>query len=410
MTESKEKKNIDSKTIENNIKIIQEIKNSANYCYNCNRCVNVCPLSHVGQFNPRKLILDLVHLDIEKAIMENDIWECLTCGQCTIYCPMTKDNEGVNIPNLILKLREIFSQSNSEIEKIAKCETHDGIIPLISDIMVENPNPPNKLDFLEGTGLKIKDNGDIAYFLGCLPLMNDIIYNFDVDYIKSAKTIIALLNEAGITPVVLNEKCCGHDILWGKGDFETFKKLAEYNVNLYREAGVKKIIFGCAEGYQTWKYEYPKLFDKFDFEIIHFSEFLLELGILDTLRFPQEREIIVTYHDACRLGRMGDKLYDAPRELLRKLPGIKLVEMKNIKDDALCCGVSAFSCCNEFTKIIRKNRIEEAINTGADYLIVSCPKCLTHFNCYLSEPALSIRRKIKVVDLFGFIGDLLFLT
>ena len=89
--------------------------------------------------------------------------------------------------------------------------------------------------------------------------------------------------------------------------------------------------------------------------------------------------------------------------------------MENIKDDANCCGVSAFMGCNESTRILRQNRINEAINTGAEYLIVPCPKCLTHFTCYLNEPSLdeefrALKNKIKVVDLASFIGKLLFIV
>ena len=394
--------------------LIKQIRTAANYCYNCNRCVNICPMSHVGIFYPRKLITDLTSSPLEETLKNYNIWECLTCGQCTVYCPMTKDNVGVRIPELVLELRKLSTIDAEQLDKIAQCETHDDIFPLISRIMAENPLSPNKLDFLEGLPLKTTNSGEIAYFVGCLPLMEDIIINTDINYKNTPKTIITLLNEAEIVPVVLNEKCCGHDILWGKGDIETFKKLAEYNVNLYKEAGVKKIILGCAEGYRTWKFDYPKIIDDFDFEVLHFSEFFLKEKILENVRMAQKAEIKVTYHDACRIGRLGGKLYNAPRELIKQIPGVKLVEMENIKDDANCCGVSAFMGCNEYTRILRQNRIEEAAKTGAEYLIVPCPKCLTHFNCYLNEPSLDedhikLKDKIKVIDLASFIGKMLFL-
>ena len=414
MTESKEsdsEPNKEKKIAET----IEKVKSAANYCYDCNRCVTVCPVSHLGVFYPRDLINDLTYLSLEEAMEKNNIWECLTCGQCSIYCPMTKDNAGVRIPELVLELRKLYAEDENQSEKLTSCETHDGIFPIISRIMAESPTPTNKLGFLEKSGLKTATEGELAYFVGCLPLMEDIIYNFKVDYTDIPKTIIGLLNGAGITPVVLNEKCCGHDLYWSKGDVESFKKLAEYNVKLYKNAGVKTIIVACAEGYRTWKYDYPEYVDDFDFEVLHFTEYFLKNDILDSVRFPMENEIKVTYHDACRLGRLGGKLYDAPRELLKKIPGIKLIEMQNIKDDANCCGVSAFSCCNEYTKLLRKMRIEEAVETGADYLIVPCAKCLTHFNCYLSEPSLDANhRKIKdslqVVDLAAFIGKMLFLV
>jgi Fe-S oxidoreductase len=281
--------------------------------------------------------------------------------------------------------------------------------------MIENPHPPNKLGFLDNTHLKTSQKGEIAYFVGCLPLMEDIIYNFDINYTQIAKSVIGLLNEVDIAPVVLNEKCCGHDLLWGKGDKDSFKKLAEFNINLYKEAGVKTVIVSCAEGYRTWKYDYPKVVDNFDFEVYYFAEYLLMHDLLEQVRFPNEPITKVTYHDACRLGRLGGKVYDAPRELIKKIPGVQLIEMQNIKDDANCCGVSTFSCCNEYTRLLRKNRIDEAISTGAEYLIVPCPKCMTHFNCYLTEPNRKEeseikKRDIKVIDLATFLGKRLFLV
>ncbi len=411
--------NNENKSVNSSFNVVeQNIKNiisMANYCYACNRCVNVCPLSHLDVFYPRNLVRDLVFSSLGDVLKNYNIWNCLTCGQCTIYCPMTQENDGVRIPELILELRKISSNNNSELDKIAKCETHDEIFPLISNIMAGDQLEPNKLEFLHETHLKTTVSGEIAYFVGCLPLMEDIFYNLGINYSNIAKSIIGLLNEKGIVPVVLNEKCCGHDVLWGKGDIETFKKLAEYNVKLYKNAGVKTIITGCAEGYRTWKFDYPKIIKDFDFKVFHFTEFFLKEKILENIRFPQELNLKVTYHDACRLGRIGGKLYDAPRDLIKKIPGVELVEMKNIKDDANCCGVSAFMGCDENSRTIRKNRIIEAIDTGADYLIVPCPKCLTHFNCYLTEPSLDgelneLKDKIRIIDLANFIGELLYLV
>ena len=394
--------------------VIKNISAMANYCYNCNRCVNVCPLSHIDVFYPQKLIIDLIFSPIHEVLENHNIWNCLTCGQCTNYCPMTKENVGVRFPELILELRKIAFNDISQLDKIIQCETHDEIFPLISKIMSHDNLNPNKLEFLEKASLKTTDSGEIAYFVGCLPLMDNIFYKLDINYLDSSKTIIGLLNEANIVPVVLNEKCCGHDTLW-RGDFNTFKKLAEYNVKLYRDAGVTTIILGCAEGYRTWKFDYPKVIIDYNFKIMHFSEFFLKEKILDDVRFPQETKIKVTYHDACRLGRLGGKLYDAPRELLKKIPGVELIEMENIRDDANCCGVSAFMGCNESTRILRQNRINEALETGAEYLIVPCPKCLTHFDCFLNEPSLedeheNLKNRIKVIDLASFIGELLFLV
>ena len=238
-----------------------------------------------------------------------------------------------------------------------------------------------------------------------------ITYRNSVDYLKIPRAVIGLLNQKEIEPVVLkDEKCCGHDSLW-QGDLETYEKLARYNVKLFKDAGVKTVIFSCAEGFNTWKFQYKKLFEnseEFDFEIYHITEYILKEKLLDGITFPLLDKTKITYHDPCRLGRLS-KVYDAPREIFKNLPFIELVEMENNKQDAICCGVSAYIACNINSKLLQGERIKEAIDTGAEYLITSCPKCLAHFNCYLDEHV-ALKSQIKVVDLVSFIGNLLFLV
>jgi len=231
-----------------------------------------------------------------------------------------------------------------------------------------------------------------------------------IDYLDLPKSVIGLLNHNHITPVVLaEEKCCGHDLLW-QGDTESFEKLAKYNVELFKDAGVKTLIFSCAEGYYTWKWEYPKLYKKskdFNFEIYHITEYILKEKLLDTITFPSLDTVKVTFHDPCRLGRLG-KIYDAPREVLNEIPFIDLLEMENSKKDAECCGVSAYISCSEESKKLQEKRINEAVETGAEYLLTSCPKCLAHLNCYLNEHK-ELKNKIIIMDIVSFLGKLLFL-
>ena len=104
--------------------IIKKVLSMANYCYNCNRCVNVCPKSHLGTFNPRRLIVDLISQPLEEFLKNEDIWSCLTCGQCTIYCPMSQENTGVQFPELILKLRKLSVDNGIEIEKMSSCDKY----------------------------------------------------------------------------------------------------------------------------------------------------------------------------------------------------------------------------------------------------------------------------------------------
>jgi len=231
-----------------------------------------------------------------------------------------------------------------------------------------------------------------------------------LDYLQIPKSVIGILNQNNIKPVVLvDEKCCGHDSIW-RGDVETFEKLAKHNVKLFKDAGVKTLVFSCPEGYYTWKNDYKELFKndpEFDFEIYHITEYILKEGLLDDIVFPNLDQIKVTFHDPCRLGRFS-KIFDAPREVLKEVSFVELLEMENNKQDSGCCGVSAYIACNEDSKILQESRIKEAIDTGADYLITACPKCIAHFNCYLNEHK-ELKDKIKIMDLTSFLGKLLFL-
>ena len=253
---------------------------------------------------------------------------------------------------------------------------------------------------LDASGVMICDYGSQDN----LPSLNS------PNYFEIPKSVIGILNQNDIVPVVLpEEKCCGHDSLW-QGDVDTFKKLAEYNVKLFKDAGVKTLIFSCAEGYYTWKNEYKNLFkgsDKFDFEIYHITEYILKENLLEDITFPSFDKIKVTYHDPCRLGRMSN-VFEAPREVLKLIPSVELIEMEDTMQDAECCGVSAYVSCNQDSKKLQEKKILQAIETGAEYIITACPKCIAHLNCYLNENR-DLKNKIKVIDLVSFLGKLLFL-
>ena len=112
MTVIHEKESADKIKDKSSIEVLKRVNFAANYCYNCNRCVNVCPPALLGIFNPRTLITDLTFLTPEEALKNNNIWNCLTCGLCSEYCPMTKDERGVNFTQLIKDLRSLLLSMN----------------------------------------------------------------------------------------------------------------------------------------------------------------------------------------------------------------------------------------------------------------------------------------------------------
>jgi Fe-S oxidoreductase len=210
----------------------------------------------------------------------------------------------------------------------------------------------------------------------------------------------------GIEPVLLeDEKCCGHDLLW-TGDTRGFKELAEHNAAMIKKAGVKKIVFSCAECYRTFKEDYPKHVS-IDCELQHISELLSDSMDKEGLRLNEVKKK-VTYHDPCRLGRhLG--IYEPPRNVLQAIPGIELVEMDRNREESLCCATSAFTNCDACSKQIRVERLLEAKSTGAEVLITSCPKCQIHFKCAMvskgKEKGPDV--EIPVMDLAEFVASAL---
>jgi Fe-S oxidoreductase len=171
-----------------------------------------------------------------------------------------------------------------------------------------------------------------------------------------------------------DETCDGNEARI-MGEMGLFTKLAEENILKFKTRGVKKIITLDPHALNAFKRDYPKLGGKF--EVFHFTEILA--GLIKDKRIPLFRyQTKVTYHDPCYLGR-HNLIYDPPREILKAVPGLELVEMRRNKENAFCCGGGGG---NFFTDMIGNGeespgrvRIREARDTGAAVVAVACPQC-----------------------------------
>ena len=348
--------------------IIQETKTY--YCLECGKCSSVCPISKYNPAYSPRVMVENALLGFEDDLTYNrELFSCLTCYNCSLKCP-----SDVDYPLFMQKARAIASGAGQH----GDC-AHVGVLQSLMRLV---SNPQTKQSWLEWLSdeYRTSEKGDTMFFVGCAPYFEPLFEDMGVRTLSIAEGSIKILNSLGIEPVVLgDEKCCGHDMLW-TGDIETFKKLAEHNVAAIKEAGVKKIIFSCPEGYRTFKEDYPKYFE-LDWEVQHITEFLVEK--IEMLSFKEVKRK-VTYQDPCRLGRhLG--IYEQPRKLLESIPGVELVEMERNRDEALCCGTSAWTNCDSYSRQIRVDRLLEAKGTGADTLITCCPKCLTHFKCAMTN-------------------------
>jgi len=229
------------------------------------------------------------------------------------------------------------------------------------------------------------------FYVGCT-------FALDRSLQESPKALAHLMERAGESYGLLmeDELCCGSTAK-RIGHSKLFEKLRSENEKRLVNTGAKRIVTACAGCYKTLKQDYPGLSKKV--EIQHSTEYLSGLIKSGRLKLPRS-SLTVTYHDPCHLGRHAE-VYDPPREILRSVPGLKLVEMENSKELSRCCGGGA-GVKTAYPEISHKaalRRIKEAEKTGAKVLITTCPFCVQT----LRAAAESTSSKIDVLELAVFL-------
>jgi len=317
-------------------------------------------------------------------------YKCNMCGGCDAMCKRVQDMEPLRV-----------------IQEMRIKLVGDGqLLPLhmpVMDNLRKEDNMMMKPKSERGNwakGLKVKDltkeKAEVVFHAGCN-------LSFDEELWKVAKAAVTLLQKAGVDVGIMgkDETCCGGKA-YEMGYQGELTKYAENNIEAWTNAGVKTVITACSDGYYTFKHLYPELGSKF--EVIHIVEFIDRLIKEGKLKFTKTIPMTVTYHDPCHLGRrdhvyvpgeaiMG--LYDQPRDIIKSIPGVELIEMERIKEYAWCCGAGggvkeAYPDFNMFTA---RERIEEAKATGAEALVTACPWCERNFLDTLNGD------KMKVLDI-----------
>jgi Fe-S oxidoreductase len=352
-------------------------------CLECGKCTASCVVARYNRsYSPRRLISRALAGGHLPAPQELSV--CLTCMACDARCP-----SGVHFVDLIRELR----RATYGREFAGNC-SHGGAFQSLMKLMTAEDLTQDRLAWVTGD-LKIAAEGEVAFFVGCAPYFDAFFTELEVDTLAGVKSTVKVLNALGIEPVVMpDERCCGHDLLWG-GDAENFEKLARLNVELLRSRGVKTVVFNCPEGYYTFREDYPKVVGSLPFDVQHISEFLAERAA--DLNFADGEEEAVTFQDPCRLGRFAG-VVDAPRQVL-SAAGVPLAEMDRSGPGALCCAGNGWLNCDRFSKEIQVERLREARATGATTLVTACPKCEIHFRCAMHDPNLGDEIKMEVRDL-----------
>jgi len=351
-----------------------------------------CPVARVNkEFSPEKIAV-LASGDPEHFLRSSAIWECLACGLCEELSA-----GAVDMSRFVREARILAAEAGS-----LGSETHGGLLMAAQRLDSTCAFGPKRAAWISDSLQVSRSKGEYLYWAGGAPFFAAALPDLQPTAVESARSALRLLNHLGIRPVVLDsERFSGHDLLW-TGNVEAFRRLAERNLEAIRESGARKLIVSSPEDYYTLAVSYRETFGGLGFEVCHISELLAEN--LSRLRF-KEWKAVITYHDPCRLGR-GMLVYDPPRELLRAIPGVRLVEMEHARERSLCCGTSCWTGCNRYSKLMQLGRLREAAATGAATLVTSCWECALHFRCAMRSSAWR-QVRVQVADLVALAGELL---
>ncbi|NQT05537.1 MAG: (Fe-S)-binding protein, partial [Dehalococcoidia bacterium] len=374
-------------------------------CTRCGRCQDSCPAYLSGKpLSPKKVIQDLRGHLLERApalrkrrseeeapedngrmiggvVVEDEIWNCTTCYACQEVCPVYVEP--------MVKLIEM--RRNLVMEQATIPETGEGALKCL-----ETRGHPwrgttlSRTDWAEGLEVKtLADDSDVdlLFWVGCTEALEE-------RSTRVAQAIVGILKTAGVNFGILGaeEVCCG-DPARRLGNEYLFQMQAQQNIELLNNYGIKRIVTGCPHCYNTLKNEYPQFGGVF--EVLHHTEIINRLIEEGKLPGIKEMSGLVTYHDSCYLGRYNN-IYDVPRQVLRRLGGVKLVEMARNLEHGFCCGAGGGHLWLEEQKTgerINEMRTEQALATKAGVIATACPYCLQMFEdgIQTKEAAESVR-------------------
>lgn len=351
-------------------------------CVACGQCQDACPATASGKpLNPKELIQELKRHLLEAGpellktrgnkptemlpgdiIHQDEIWACTTCRACDEVCPLYVEHIDKIIDlrrNLVMEQAAIPPQAEQALRSI-ETRGHPW-----------RGATASRADWAEGLDIKTiaEDSSiELLFWVGCTGALEE-------RSIRVTRSVARILKQAGVNIGILaaEESCCGEPAR-RLGNEYLFQTQAEKNIKTLNGYGIKKIVTACPHCYNTIKNEYPGFGG--DFEIIHHTELIADLlskGRLAT----RATGGVITYHDPCYLGRYNN-IFKPPRSILKKIAGVKPVEMADRGKRSFCCGGGGGRMWLEENTghRISELRIEQAVKTGAQTIATVCPFCL----------------------------------
>ncbi len=340
---------------------------SLEWCYQCAQCIPACPVNTVGDYGPRRIYRRVqTGMDLFES---PDLWQCTTCMNCLRVCPKEVDmmkimpavrQEALLAGNVPPELQEVFENTleygnpmgESPKKRAAWAKKAADDVPLMKD----------------------KKTADLLWFVECYP-------SYHPRGVDASVALARVLKVLDIDYGILGqEEKCSCDSQRLAGESGLFEEMAEHNLKMFKRYKVRKVMVTDPHALNAFRKEYPALGGKF--ETIHYTTLLAPR--MSELAMKNDLGIKVTFHDPCYLGRHNGE-YEAPRDMLKAIPGVDLIEMGRCREQSYCCGgggggmwLDGFMS-GHVSMRLSEERVTEAVETGADVLAVCCPYEVSRF-------------------------------
>jgi len=338
------------------------------------------------------------------------LYACTLCGACDVGCKRNLDLEiELSLEALRIKAVKDGKGPMPEHKKVAQ--------KIITKHNRFGSPHLNRNKWLT-KDIKVVAKAEVLYFVGC----SAAYANPEI-----ARATAKIMNAAG-TPFMLmpDEWCCGN-MLYSVGMIDEARELAKRNIEAVKKTGAKTILLSCAEGYRMWKVDYPKLLNMatadLGFQVVHLTELVDELIKEEVLKPAKRLDLRLTYHDSCSLSRLSEPwtpwegergqwgmvspnlerrrgtngVYQPPRDILKAIPGVELVEMIRMRENAFCCGAGrgTMEALPDFASWAAEQRLAEVKAVGAEAVVSACPWCKDNFAKVASQNG----ENLKVFDI-----------
>ena len=357
-------------------------------CARCGYCVGVCPTYEgIGweSASPRarvRLSDQLLKREEVEELGMLRLYQCTLCSRCTQVCPL-----GIDLVQVWLAARQ---EANRCGVAPARLQTMWQAVSARSNVFdLPNEERSEWLLYMDDApeNLDTREQAEMIYFVGC-------VSSFSPAAQPITEAFTRVMAAAGLDFIILGEaeRCCGYPLIAaGMGD--EAKALIQHNIAAVRAAGARAVIFNCPSCALTWKKHYTA--DLPGVQFLHATELLASLAAEGRIELRDLR-LTVAYHDPCDLGRNG-RVYDAPRQILSTIPGLRLVEADENRAMGLCCGGGGDLEMVDpgLAGSVAATTLNRLVGPDVEAVVTACPQCVRT----LKGAAKDESKSVEVLDI-----------